>query len=80
MTMKEDEIREVMAAEKSRGARRPKDPEIRRQERELLEKFRKALDLEDERDFVQAIRELGLADDPQKVTNALKVWRAWRRV
>lgn len=75
-----DDIREVMAAERARGSKRPKDPETKRQERELLEKFRRALNLEDERDFVQAIRELGYGDDPLKLKDLLSIWRASRRV
>jgi len=45
------EIRDFMATERARGARRPKDPETKRQERDLLEKFRRALELENERNL-----------------------------
>ena len=67
-----------MADEVSRGRRRPKDPEIRRQERELLRKFRKALEFESEAEFVEAMRELEIAADPEKLRNALRIWRAYR--
>jgi len=38
--------------------------------------LREALNSETERDFVEAIRALGLADDPEKLREALKIWRA----
>ena len=79
--MKEDDIRDVMADEKGRGRRRPKDPETKRQERELLRKFNEALSLENESDFLEAIRELGLTDDEQTLRNVLKIWReSWRKL
>lgn len=79
MTTENDELRELMAEEKARGTRRPKDPEIKRQERELLWRFRKALDLEHESDFIEAIRELGFAENPERLRNALRIWRASKR-
>ena len=72
---KEDDIREVIAEEASRGRRLPKDPVTRRQEKELLQKFRAALALSTEREFVEAIRELGFADDPEKLRKGLQIWR-----
>ena len=73
---REEDIREVVADEQSRGRRRPKDPQSRRQERELLHKFRKALEFETEAEFLEAIRELHFGDDPVKLRNALRIWRA----
>ena len=75
----EDDIRDVMADEGSRGRRRPKDPETRRQERELLRKFRKALEFETEKEFLDAIRELGIPFDAERLRSALQFWRAYRR-
>ena len=77
--MREDDIRDVMAEEKGRGRRHPKDALARKQERELLRRFREALSLDDENDFIEAIRELGLGEDAQKLQKALRIWRASRR-
>lgn len=77
--MNEDEIYEVIKEEKSRGKRRPKDPEAKKRARELMGKFRRALDLETERDFLEAIREIEPTGDPEKQRQALWIWRAHRR-
>ena len=69
------EIQDVMKEEKSRGKRRVDTKAIRQRE-ELLRGFREALKLRTERDFVEAIRELGLADAPVKLREALKIWRS----
>jgi hypothetical protein len=45
------------------------------QREELLKGFREALKLRTEGEFPEAIRELGLADDPEKLREALKIWR-----
>jgi hypothetical protein len=55
---KDDEIRELMAEEKSRG-RRPYDSDAIRARKKKLEDFRLALTLKTEQDFIKAIRELG---------------------
>ena len=67
--------RDVMREEKSRGKRRV-DIKALRQREQLLRQFREALKLRTEREFVDAIRELGLADDPEKLREALKIWRS----
>ena len=69
------DIRDVMREEKSRGKRRV-DMKALRQREELLKGFREALKLKTEREFLEAIRELGLADDPEKLREALKIWRS----
>jgi len=72
---KDDEIREVMAEESRRG-KRPLDLkalERRRREREML---RSLLQIEKEEEFLNAIRELGYADDPERTAVILKAWRA----
>jgi hypothetical protein len=69
------DIHDVMREEKSRGKRRLDLKALRRRE-ELLKRFREALKLRVEREFVDAIRELGLADDPEKLREALKIWRS----
>jgi len=69
------DIHDVMREEKSRGKRRV-DTEALRQREELLRKFREALKLRTEREFMDAIRELKLADDPEKLRELLKIWRS----
>lgn len=68
-------IQDVMREEKSRGRRRV-DTKALREREELLRRFREALKLRTEGEFVEAIRELGFADDPVKLREALKIWRA----
>lgn len=72
---KSSDIQDVMKEEKSRGRRRV-DTKALGQRHELLKGFREALKLRTEREFVEAIRELGLADDPEKLREALKIWRS----
>jgi hypothetical protein len=61
---KDPDIQDVMREEKSRGKRRVNMKALRQRE-ELLKGFREALKLRTEREFVEAIRELGFADDPR---------------
>ncbi len=72
---KGDDIREVMAEEKSRG-RRPRDAEALKERRKHLEDMRVALTSRSEQEFLIAMRGLGLDEDPEKFAEALKVWRA----
>ena len=72
---KDPDIQDVMREEKSRGKRRLDTGALRRRE-DLLKKFREALTLRTEREFVDAIREMRLADDPEKLRELLKIWRA----
>jgi hypothetical protein len=72
---KDPDIQDVMREEKSRGKRRIDMGAVRRRE-DLLKKFRDALTLRTEREFVDAIRELKLVDDPEKLRELLKIWRA----
>jgi hypothetical protein len=69
------DIQDVMKEEKSRGKRRI-DTTALQQRQKLLRGFREALNLRTEHEFVDAIRELGFADDPVKLREALKIWRA----
>jgi hypothetical protein len=70
-----DDIDDVIKEEKSRGRRRVDTEALRRRE-DLLKKFREALTLRTEREFVDAIREMKLTDDPEKLRELLKIWRA----
>lgn len=71
---KDDDIREIMAEETRRG-RRPLDAreiERKKHEREIL---RELLRIDNEQEFLKAIRELGYADDPERTDLILKAWR-----
>jgi len=72
---KDQDIQDVMREEKSRGKRRV-DTKAIQQRQELLQKFREALKLRTEHEFVEAIRELKLVDDLEKLRELLKIWRA----
>jgi hypothetical protein len=69
------DIEDVMREEKSRG-KRLVDTKALRRKQELLRKVREALKLRTEREFVEAIRELKFVDDPEKLRELLKIWRA----
>ena len=72
------DLRDVMREEKSRGKRRV-DPDEERKRQELLRTFRAALEARTEREFLEAVKLLGLGDDPLKRENALKIWRSFSR-
>jgi hypothetical protein len=72
---KDLDVQDVMREEKSRGKRRVDTETLRRPEN-LLRKFREALTLRTEREFVDAIREMKFADDREKLRELLKIWRA----
>ena len=72
---KDPDIQDVMREEESRGKRRIDMEALRRREY-LLKKIREALTLRTEREFVEAIRELKLVDDPEKLRALLKIWRS----
>jgi hypothetical protein len=72
---KSSDIQDVMKEEKSRGKRRV-DTKALQLTQERLKLLRAALNSETEREFVEAIRELGLGDDSEKLREALKIWRA----
>ena len=69
------DIQDVIKEEKSRG-RRKVDTKARQLARERLKFLQEALKARTEREFVEAIRPLGLADDPEKLREALKIWRS----
>ena len=74
----DQDLRDLMREEKSRGKRRI-DPAEHRRRQELLKGFRDALDARTEREFLEAIKLLGLGDDPLKHEKALKIWRTFSR-
>jgi hypothetical protein len=69
------DIQDVMREEKSRGKRRV-DTGERQRRQEQLKALQEALKARTEREFVEAIRELGYDDDPEKLREALKIWRS----
>ena len=72
----ESDLQNVMKEEKSRGKRRV-DTKVLQLMQERLKILREALtNSRTEREFVEAIRELGIADDPAKLREALKIWRS----
>jgi hypothetical protein len=73
--IEDDDIRDVMKAELSRG-RRPIDIEARRERDELLKVLRELLKEGDEQGFMQAMRAYGWSDDSPEFRRALKIWRA----
>ncbi|MGA7796284.1 MAG: hypothetical protein WCA19_24905 [Candidatus Acidiferrales bacterium] len=72
---KDPDIQDVMREEKSRGKRRV-DTGARQLREERLKALQEALKARTEREFLEAIRELGYADDPEKLRQALKIWRS----
>lgn len=71
-----DDVDDVMREEKGRGKRRV-DTKALRLRQERLKALREALiNSRTEREFVEAIRELGYDDDPEKLREALKIWRS----
>ena len=72
----DDDIRDVMAEEKTRG-KRPLDLKARKERAELLRQVRAALDLDTEKDFRQAIRGLQLDEDPKRLEEAVRLWRSF---
>jgi hypothetical protein len=73
---KDEDIRDVMAEEKSRG-RRPRDAEAIKQRKDEIAVLRGIFATPREEDFVKAIRALGYGDDPEKFEEILKAWRVF---
>lgn len=70
------DIRDVMKEEKSRGKRRV-DAKALQLRQDRLKLLREAIvNSRTEREFLEAIRELGFDDDPEKRREALKIWRS----
>jgi hypothetical protein len=72
---KDPDIQDVMREEKSRGRRRV-DTKALQLRQHRLRVFQETLKLRTEKEFVEAIRELGYVDDPEKLREALKIWRS----
>jgi hypothetical protein len=75
----EDDLRDVIAAEKRRG-RRPVDLEAQRLRLRLLKAFREALKMDDEALFTEAIiHELGQLPGSPEFRQSLSAWRSLHR-
>ncbi len=74
MSRKEEDLREVMRAERRRGARR--NAVSRQKMRELQGQLARLLELDSEKDFRKALIEsFGISEDSQEFADALRVWR-----
>jgi hypothetical protein len=75
----EDDLKDVISAEKRRG-RRPAHIEGQRLRLRLLEAFRKALKMDDEALFTETIiHELGQLPGPPEFRKSLGAWRFLHR-
>jgi hypothetical protein len=72
----DDDIRDVMAVEKTRG-KRPLDLKARKERAKLLRQIREALDLDTEKEFREAIRGLQLDENPKRLEDAVRIWRSF---
>lgn len=75
----EEDIREVIEAEKRRGIRRkPVDAEMRAKQRRLLADLREALKSGDERELRRTIAELDLKEGSPEIEELVRLFRALR--
>jgi len=72
----DEDIGDVMAEEKRRG-KRPLDLKARKEKAELLRQVKEALSLNTETEFRQAIHGLQLDEDPQRLEEAVRLWRSF---
>lgn len=73
---KQEDVKDVMDAEKRRGTRRrPLDAEARRKVAALKEDFRRAIRAKDERAFAELLRKAGYPDDSPEFVRAWKMFR-----
>ncbi len=74
---KEQDLKDVMNAEKRRGTRRhPLDAEQMRNRKRLVENLLKAKLARDERAYLQMLREAGYADDSPEFVRAWKMFHS----
>lgn len=76
----ESDIHDVMHEEMRRGkSRRPVDLKTRKERAELKQAFRELLREGDEREFIKALRALGIDSGSAEYFAALRVWHEQRR-
>jgi len=74
----DEDIKDVMAEEKSRGTkRRPVDPAERRKKQLLQADLLRALSEGDLHAYVQQLEKGGLRDGTPEYANALKIFQSW---
>lgn len=69
-----DDVGDVIREERSRG-RRPVNTDVERERQLLRQGFLKLIQEGDERQFLRAIRGLGLQDESPEFETILKLWR-----
>lgn len=69
-----DDVGDVIREERSRG-RRPVNTDVERERQLLRQGFLKLIQEGDERQFLRAIRGLGLQDESPEFEAILKLWR-----
>jgi hypothetical protein len=72
---RDDDIRETMKDEGSRGTRRPNSPEAAREHAKRVRQMRKLLEKATEEEVITAIRAAGLRDGSPEAARALQIWR-----
>jgi len=78
MDKEPDDLEDVIREETSRG-RRPVDTDAQRQRRLLRRDYRKLIREGTEKDFIAALRALGLQEGSSDFVSALKIWRGLSR-
>jgi hypothetical protein len=73
---RDPDIQDVMKEEESRGKRRVDTKAFQLKQKRLKLLRETLINSQTEREFVEAIRELGYCDDPEKLREALKIWRS----
>jgi hypothetical protein len=76
MAEHDDEIREVMEAERARGKQQPTASEARKLRQQRLRDLRNLLHLPTRKAFVEAIIAYGLRPGSKEFEAALKIWEA----
>ncbi len=71
---KKDDLRDVIREETSRGRRRV-DIEARRERARVVKSMREHLSIPTEKEFLKAMRAVGLEDGSPALEQALRAWR-----
>jgi len=77
---RDEDIREVMAEEKSRGSRQPTSQEARREHAKRLRDARKLLEDGTEHDVKAAIEAAGIPAGSPAALEILRIWRENRQL
>jgi hypothetical protein len=74
----EQELRDVIAEEKSRGTGRHADPAARRKQAQLEKDTIRAIKAGDLHAYVRMLHEAGIKDGTPEFANALKIFHSFR--